>query len=492
MKKRLLLMGFLICLVIPFIWAGGEGESASGEEKTATMVWYLPGGANYPYDPQAEKAVYEKASEMTKEAFNAELDVRVLGTFSDYNKKMPVIMASGEEFDLAWAANWSNDFYKAAHDGMFAPLQDLLPEYAPTAYENNLAAAPDLTVNGNLYGVTCQAVIAKGTRISARKDLIDRFGWEPQNVDDPKELEPMLSDVAENEPSMYTISTRKGIMFWLAGAMKYADVGVLNALLAVKYDDSEMKVVNRYDQEDFKQVLGYLRDWYQNGLIPADAVTMKEDQKKTLETNGKAGIILHNSYDPTIPLEVRGGHDYHNFLMGDSYIMPGIAVSTVQTIGYNSKNKEKAAQLLELIATDSDFYNLISFGIEGENYEKLEPNRIKFKPDGGYSQRSGWIYGLQWYGYLLEHDPPNRDEAWKEWNGSAYAPYILGFVADQDPVKTQIAGCSSVAQQYRMPIDVGAVGPDVLEKFNNELKKAGIDEIIAELQSQIDAWAESK
>ena len=65
----------------------------------------------------------------------------------------------------------------------------------------------------------------------------------------------------------------------------------------------------------------------------------------------------------------------------------------------------------------------------------------------------------------------------------------MGFVFDSAPVYDQMAACASVVSEYRGALLYGLVDVDsYLEKFNEELKAAGIDEIIAEEQKQFDAW----
>ena len=65
----------------------------------------------------------------------------------------------------------------------------------------------------------------------------------------------------------------------------------------------------------------------------------------------------------------------------------------------------------------------------------------------------------------------------------------MGFIFDSAPVYDQMAACTTVVAEYRDALLYGLVDVDsYLEKFNEELKAAGIDEIIAEEQKQFDAW----
>ncbi len=53
----------------------------------------------------------------------------------------------------------------------------------------------------------------------------------------------------------------------------------------------------------------------------------------------------------------------------------------------------------------------------------------------------------------------------------------------------QMAACTTVVAEYRDALLYGLVDVEsYLDKFNEELKAAGIDEVIAEEQKQFDAW----
>ena len=69
----------------------------------------------------------------------------------------------------------------------------------------------------------------------------------------------------------------------------------------------------------------------------------------------------------------------------------------------------------------------------------------------------------------------------------------LGFTFDPSPVADQVTACANVIAQYYLPLINGEVDIDsVLPVFQQALRDAGIDNIIAEKQAQLDAWLASK
>ncbi|MDU8977440.1 MAG: DUF3502 domain-containing protein, partial [Clostridium perfringens] len=58
-----------------------------------------------------------------------------------------------------------------------------------------------------------------------------------------------------------------------------------------------------------------------------------------------------------------------------------------------------------------------------------------------------------------------------------------------EKVSNQIAAINNVLEEFKATIYSGSVNEaEYLDKMNKKLKEVGIDEVISEMQSQIDAW----
>jgi putative aldouronate transport system substrate-binding protein len=74
-------------------------------------------------------------------------------------------------------------------------------------------------------------------------------------------------------------------------------------------------------------------------------------------------------------------------------------------------------------------------------------------------------------------------------NKSATPSTALGFAANTEKVKTEVAQVSALYKQYNLPLQGGRLDPATgIPEFLSKVKNAGMDKIIAELQTQIDAW----
>lgn len=81
----------------------------------------------------------------------------------------------------------------------------------------------------------------------------------------------------------------------------------------------------------------------------------------------------------------------------------------------------------------------------------------------------------------------------KKLNAESAASAALGFAFDPTPVKTEMANVTNVIKELGYPLINGMIDPaTTLPDFQQRLKDAGMDKIVAEAQAQIDAWKANK
>ena len=91
--------------------------------------------------------------------------------------------------------------------------------------------------------------------------------------------------------------------------------------------------------------------------------------------------------------------------------------------------------------------------------------------------------------HLKQGDPADIWDAYAKFNEEAYISPTFGFNFDNGNVMNELTAINNVYQEYIPSLMVGATDPAVklpeaLEKF----KKAGSEKVVAEIQSQYDAW----
>ena len=162
--------------------------------------------------------------------------------------------------------------------------------------------------------------------------------------------------------------------------------------------------------------------------------------------------------------------------------------ATMAAINAGTRYPEKCVEFLEFLNTDKEFYNLLTYGIEGKNYTKIDENYIKKSEENPYSQ-PGWAIGNTFNAYLLEGQPLTLAEDTKEINANAKRSPILGFTPDQEEIKLEMANCRAAMDEYLGGLDLGIVDVESNYKaFLQKLKAAGVDTMIEKLNKQLDEW----
>jgi putative aldouronate transport system substrate-binding protein len=66
---------------------------------------------------------------------------------------------------------------------------------------------------------------------------------------------------------------------------------------------------------------------------------------------------------------------------------------------------------------------------------------------------------------------------------------LLGFQLDTEPIRAELSQLQAVVDEYLPQLNTGAGNhEELLPAFLEQRQAVGIDNIIAEIQSQIDAW----
>lgn len=451
-------------------------QTAAPEElKPVTLKWYI---LNPPQ--KDEKAVYEQANKLISEKINATVDFQPLdyGVMED---KMKVIIASGEAYDLCFTSDWLNKYFENVAKNAFKDLGGLLDEYAPQLKKD----IPEKVwkgqmVNGKIYGVPNMQIMATYRGVGLNKTLVDKYNMDISKIKTVEDLEPLLEIIKKNEPKVFP-------------TVEYLDVGTFtpetymtkfNELLFVDKDAKVWPYDKIVPQEKTRKDL--MISWIKKGYL------MDLNSKKNFQAFVKEGKVFSwfTTIKPGGDVEAsnNNGFEVVSVPLETPFIDTHACTATLNSIGINSKNPERAMMLLNLVNTDKELYNMLSFGIENKNYKKVSDNRIELIKDSGYIGTS-WATGNVFNSYLLPGQADNVWEETKKLNDSAIDAPGLGFTFNQDPVKAEMAAVTAVKGQYlnlEYATDINFW--DKWNEMNKKYKEAGMDKIQAELQKQLDEW----
>lgn len=469
--------------------SAGEGQQKE-ELPMVELVWNFPLSAI----PQDLDSVQEAVNKITKEKINATVKLKA-HTFADYNQKMNTVVASGESYDIAWTANWNWDYLQNQSKGAFLELDDLLNSYAPDLLKSMPEFVWDAAkIQGKIYGIPNYQTVTKREGFIIQKRFADKYNLDVNSIKKFEDIEPFLKQIKEGEsaeivPFLNDKYGRFNIMPQSLGL----EAITANNIIGVDLKNPETPI-NLYETEQYKHYLDTMRDWYTKGYVNENAATLKN--KNDIIQTGNAAVQFHNVLKPGGEIEAKaanGGNDVIYVPLTEPYASTGTVITTMQAINKNSKNAERAMMFINLLNTDKELYNTISFGVEGKHYTKVSDNLIQVNKDAGYAPNAGWVFGNTFNGYLVEGMDPAVLEETKKANESATKSPLMGFKFDSTPVMAEIANLATVIDQYLPALETGTWDPnEKLKEFQDKLKQAGTDKVMAELAKQIEAWKQTK
>lgn len=442
--------------------------------------------------PKDVDKVTEKINEYLEEKIGCHFEFCILT--GDFETQLNLMMSSGEKLDLVCelGTRLASDVSK----NMLLPLDDLLEEYGQGILEVASEYLPASTINGNIYSVPSLRSMAISTGLSIDQEIVDEYGIDVDAITCPEELTPVLEEIKAdrpNQPLVYSTSTQRSIY-----DNAFTNYDILGDGIGVLAEDGKT-VVNKFEMEQYEEDLKLIRDWYQKGYILSDNAT--NEDMTTLHAQGQliGGFQLIQPGSDTSFSQFIGGKPQATIKMTDPLLTTVQVASCATAIPINCENPEKAMEFLNLMYTDPYLINLIDWGIEGEHYVMTDVENVIRYPDGVTAENQGWnyacgfLFGNQLLSYVLEGDSPTLYEEMDEWNHSAKASPALGFTFDFTTVKTEYVAVSNVISEYKVALEDGALDVDeTLPKFQQALKDAGIDTVIAEKQRQLDEWYAAK
>jgi len=507
MLKKQRIFSLLVCmlLVVAFILTGCTGPTTTGGgsqtssddgsktqtgEQPVTLTWYLVGNRQEPDTPM----VLEEANKYLKDKLNVAIDLHVFGWGDDYDQKVNTALAAGEPIDIVFTANWAANYNVNAASGYFTELNGYLEKYPAIKQILGEDFLNGSAINGKNYGLPTNKEKVHNWGWLLRKDLVDKYNMDINSIRyKPIEaIEPFLKIIKENEPEITPLCiATMDAPFQLLDWDRISDDDVPGALYP---DNRDNTIINHFLAPESIELYHLMRDWANKGYIHPDAATMQNQIE--LMKSGKY-FAASQSLKPGKDAEITAntGIEWVQVDVTRPVMSNRETTGALLAIPKASKNPEKAFLFIEMLYTDKYLKNLLNYGIENVHYKKISDNVIELinPENSGYNPGHGWKFGDQFKDYLMSNEDPQKWEKFLQFNDEGLVLNSLGFVFDKTNVETQISSCKNVVQAYYKQLFTGAVEVEpTIEQFAKELKAAGVDELIAEMQRQYDEWRNSK
>ena len=498
----MLIVGLSSCGGSPSTSETTDGPPDVDEEHTTAPVTYekvVYAYATFNNIPSNETlaTVEEAINEITREKIGVEVELMPIAIW-DYSSQVSLALQGGEKVDILQSLG---DFNNAISTGMTLDLTDMMDTYAAETKEligvDWLAAT---SKDGRIYGIPTYKPIALTAMIIYRQDIADELGIDMSQVNQVSDLTPILEQVKDAYPDMTPLA-----------AVNTGNIGLITTVQNIDYltdsyftpkgvlIDNDPTVVDFYASEEFANITSLARTWYNNDLVMKDAATTTSTASELMASGNYFGYIAAYSYpeeDTAASLESQtGGYDLGAKMIGDAFLDTTSINALTWMVSSTSDVPEAALKFLNLTFTDKDIANLIIYGLEGRDYVMKEDGTVNY-PEGQdastvpyTAQLSCGTLGNFFIMYPME-GTNIESLAWElEQNKNAELSIAMGFVFDNSNVVTEYTAVTNVIDQFLPGLICGSVDPETeIPVFLQRLEEAGLGEIIAEKQAQLDAW----
>jgi len=495
MKKKWLLGALAALAVLAVALAlGGCQPKQAGVAAGAPKLKAVTLNLMYPDEgvkcyPGVLEATMKK---LKADGFNFKLTMTSI-PYNDYYDKLYLVEAAGEDLDICWVHGNQIAGYIAKN--LLADLKEPMKNYAPDILANTPQYIFDaVTVNGKIFAIPRSVPAAQNDWMDiVRADLIEKYNL-PKIVD-VATYEQYLEAVKQNEPKM---------VGWWSGQFTLArqfcpSYYFMEGGVYVDLTDPALKAKNFYATPEYKAMCDVVYRWVQKGYKPKDAAAINNDNTSAF-TSGRLAACGSNVFWPTEQIEtfstnVPNGKMENVFLnpTAPKYIL--IPIDNCSAVFNHSKKLNEAVAFLNWVRHSQENYDLWSYGVKGVNYNLTDDGKLNYEgitPENKFISMCWMWTDLRFHRYHYKLDPAYVDVI-KGWDDDAVLSPLSGLQFDKSVYKDLMAAKNTVMQEYNMPMEAGLISYD--SKKNEMLAKhkaAGIDQIIAEIQKQIDAWVAAK
>ncbi|NLL78344.1 MAG: ABC transporter substrate-binding protein [Clostridiales bacterium] len=440
-----------------------------------------------PDEAQVQK-VEDAINEYIKDKINVRIELNDLESGS-YTEKANMAL-NANEINLLWTASWestigTNDLVpkEAVYD-----LTELIK--GTTLYnsmdEGQWEAAK---YDGKIYYIPVYKDNVEGYDFMFRKALVDKYGWDVSSVKSLADLEPMLAD-AKAEGLKYPFLTQRTAMFyrWYINDFDFFTADVTANWVSV--DRATNSVVNTIQTPQYKEFATLMAKWAEAGYISEDDVT-----KTTTDTTTQTqdwGISWWTDIPVNEEANARYGQDVVMAPATDRWAHSTSALGSCYCVTANSTEEQAKAciDFMGLLYTDSKLADMYTFGIEGEDFT-YDANGQVVQNSQKYNH-SMWESASATIVTPVQGEPANKAELYKAFNGGANTSCAAGFRFDKKPVEAEFSACQAVFDEYGFALENGGVAvADIdakIAEYQAALDEAGYQKVLAEFQSQYDAW----
>lgn len=487
--------------------SGSASSTASETTTTADLsehvdlTMYLIGDPTEDFD-----VMWEEANKWFNENLNCTVNVQWL-SWSEHDQKYSLLFSGNEDFDLIFTGiNWAH-YDEIAPLGGFYPLtEDFVAAYGPRLLDNVPENGWEQAMYGGVpYMVPQNYMEIKKDCVAIRGDLMEQYGFD--SIDNLQDLYDFYLACGENGMHASQVSYFDH-WYWSKGWNTVNGSPNTYLFYYGAYDPEDMSLYYIMDDPDFMSFCSDIKSLADAGAWTADSLSSTAERQEGLLNGTNAAMNWNVGSCIIYADQANAAHPEWNVSLIDPTpdVKAGVTVATNSgmAIHAGSKNPERAMMVIEALYCDEYLQQLTRLGIEGVHWEAVGDNQYKLLKDTlGVDTYCDWGWrndNVMRVEYVPEEE---QTAAYKEgkaleagWKENLREDHVFdGFTFDTSNVATQCAAVNTVYSTYFEPMAFYGQVSDLdayMNEFKQALEDAGIRDIQAEIQRQMDEFVASK
>lgn len=403
--------------------------------------------------------------------------------------KVDLMIASGQEFDACIVdPTWAASSYSK---GYLQDLSGVIDKYLPDWHENMDATAFEAYHFGDgVYAIPIGNKPTAGVfnTVCVRQDIMDEIGM--TDISTLEELTEYVTKAKELHGLYATYELSGNAPYIIRGT---SDRNITELATGLWIDQDTHELINFAESPEFEAGVNLYNDWYAAGLIPKDiltnTVTLPFQANMSSIMRGTCGTTLIEN-EPGLQTVVPEAKTAEYYISPEKPIYKATYENTAFQVPVTSTKADRVALFVNLLQKNTELANLFAYGVEGTDYELVDGKVSKISTDELF---------YEWMIYNVKISSPTVAytdefmEVYKDWDEGAQPSVTFGFSIDYSPIKTEKAQIDSVWDELATPMMAGLKDYDSnIEELKSQLKAAGWDTYVAEIQRQFDEFMANK
>lgn len=496
--KKTMVSATAIMMACSMLFVGCTGKTATTPTDTEKKELELEENSLRPKELDTIKVVLfgEESPRMTElmnnefqQLFIDEINTKVELMYLPWTEngaggKVDLMIASGQEFDAAiidptWAAS-------SVSKGYLQDLTSSIEKYLPD-WRNNMdeVSFEPYTYDGRIYAIPIGKKPTGGvySTVCVRQDIMDTIGMETiENLDDLTEY----VTKAKEQFGLNATYELASAEYIIRGT---SDRNLTPLATGLWVDQDTKEIVSFAESEEFEKAVKLYNEWYKNDLIPKDILT------NTVTNPFQAGMVslfrgtcgttvIEN--EPSLKKVVPDAYTKEYYIRPDKPIYKKTYESTAFQVPVTSEKADRVALFVNLLQKNTEIADMLIYGIEGTDYTLENDKIVPINTDELFYQ---WMIFNVNISHFDERFPDDFIDTYRNWDKEAIRSCSFGFSINYDKIKTQKAQIESIWTELANPMLAGIKDYDEnIDQLIKELKAAGWDEYVAEIQKQFDEF----